>query len=606
MTMWLLPALLLLTAIVLSVPLSSYFAWLMDGKYRAPRALKWFEDLVDTGPQDWKQYVLAMMAFSVALFVFGFVVLCLQPVAPLNPRGLGILEPTTIFHTVISFMTNTNLQHYSGDQSLSNFSQIFFILPNMFLSASIGFCALAAIIRAFRGEATVGNFFVDMWRVAMYIYVPVSIVFGVIFMSQGMPMTYASTEVATTLESGSMGLDDKGQAKPQTIVVGPVAAVIPIKMLGTNGGGFFGMNSAHPFENPTATSNFFTTLAMMIFPFALVLMYGRMLGRIRHSVVIYGVMLTMMIGLIAWVIYFDTLHPNPGLTAHAGATYQIANPSAPNGKIDVVSPQVAALPVDQHLGNLEGKELRFGTSAGAAFAAITTDVTCGAINAEMDSLNPLAGLSPMIGMWVNCVFGGKGVGMINLLLFLIVGVFLAGQMVGRTPEYLGRKVGAREMKLAMLALLVHPILILGPSGLFAATGWGTAAESNPGAHGFSQIVYQYSSASANNGSAFDGLGVTYGLNNNPSPSPEAVPMDIGTGLVMLFSRYLPIIAPIAMAFSLGRKKVAPVTLGTMSDNTFTFGMLLLGTIAVVGALLFLPVAALGPLAEHLGPIPFGG
>jgi K+-transporting ATPase ATPase A chain len=604
--MWLLPALLLIAAIVCSIPLSAYFAWLMDGKYRAPRGLKWFEDLIDTGPQDWKQYVLAMMAFTVALFIFGFVVLCLQPIAPLNPRGLGMLEPTTIFNTVISFMTNTNLQHYSGDQSLSNFSQIFFILPNMFLSASIGFCALAAIIRAFRGEATVGNFFVDMWRVAMYIYVPVALVFGVIFMQQGMPMTYASTEVATTLESGSMGLDDKGQAKPQTIVVGPVAAVIPIKMLGTNGGGFYGMNSAHPLENPTATSNFFTTLAMMLFPFALVLMYGRMLGRIRHSVVIYGVMLTMMIGLIAWVIYFDTLHPNPGLTAHAGATYQIANPSAPNGKIDVVSPQVAALPVDQHLGNLEGKELRFGTSAGAAFAAITTDVTCGAINAEMDSLNPLAGLSPMVGMWVNCVFGGKGVGMINLLLFLIVGVFLAGQMVGRTPEYLGRKVGAREMKLAMIALLVHPILILGPSGLFAATAWGTTAESNPGAHGFSQIVYQYSSASANNGSAFDGLGVTYGLNNNPNPSPEAVPLDIGTGLVMLFSRYLPIIAPIAMAFSLGRKKVAPVTLGTMSDNTFTFGMLLLGTIAVVGALLFLPVAALGPLAEHLGPIPFGG
>jgi potassium-transporting ATPase potassium-binding subunit len=604
--MWLLPALLLIAAIVLSIPLSAYFAWLMDGKYHAPRFLRWFEELIDTGPQDWKQYVLAMLVFTVGLFVFGFVVLFLQPIAPLNPRGLGMLEPTTIFNTVISFMTNTNLQHYSGDQSFSNFSQTFFILPNMFLSASIGFCALAAIIRAFRGEATVGNFFVDMWRVAMYIYVPVALVFGVIFMQQGMPMTYASTEVATTLEPGSMGLDDKGQAKPQTIVVGPVAAVIPIKMLGTNGGGFYGMNSAHPLENPTATSNFFTTLAMMIFPFSLVLMYGRMLGRIRHSVVIYGVMLTMMAGLIVWVMVFDTMQPNPGLTAHAGATYQIANPSAPNGKIDVVSPPVAALPVDQHLGNLEGKELRFGTSAGAAFAAITTDVTCGAINAEMDSLNPLAGLSPMIGMWVNCVFGGKGVGMINLLLFLIVGVFLAGQMVGRTPEYLGRKVGAREMKLAMIALLVHPILILGPAGLFAATSWGTTAEANPGAHGFSEIVYQYSSASANNGSAMDGLGVTYGLNNNSNPSPEAVPWDIGTGLVMLFSRYLPIIAPIAMAFSLGRKKMAPVTLGTMSDNTFTFGMLLLGTIAVVGALLFLPVAALGPFAEHLGPIPFGG
>jgi K+-transporting ATPase ATPase A chain len=604
--MWLLPALLLIAAIALSVPLSAYFAWLMDGKYHAPRFLRWFEGLVDTGPQDWKQYVLAMLAFTVGLFVFGLVVLCLQPIAPLNPRGLGMLEPTTIFNTVISFMTNTNLQHYAGETALSNFSQTFFILPNMFLSASIGFCALAAIIRAFRGEATVGNFFVDMWRVAMYIYVPVALVFGVIFMQQGMPMTFASTEVATTLEPGSMGLDDKGQAKPQTIVVGPVAAVIPIKMLGTNGGGFYGMNSAHPLENPTATSNFFTTLAMMIFPFSLVLMYGRMLGRIRHSVVIYGVMLAMMIGLIVWVMVFDTMQPNPGLTAHAGATYQIANSSAPNGKIDVVSPPIAALPVDQHLGNLEGKELRFGTSAGAAFAAITTDVTCGAINAEMDSLNPLSGLSPMIGMWLNCVFGGKGVGMINLILFLIVGVFLAGQMVGRTPEYLGRKVGAREMKLAMIALLVHPILILGPVGLFAATSWGTAAEANPGAHGFSEIVYQYSSSSANNGSAMDGLGVTYGLNSNANPSPEAVPWDIGTGLVMLFSRYLPIIAPIAMAFSLGRKKVAPVTLGTMSDNTFTFGMLLLGTIAVVGALLFLPVAALGPLAEHLGPIPFGG
>jgi len=604
--MWLLPALLIVTAVALSIPLSAYFAWLMDGKYRAPAFLKRLEGLLDTGPQDWKQYTLALVVFNVALFVFGFVVLSLQPIAPLNPLGRGILAPSTIFNTVISFMTNTNLQHYSGDQHLSNFSQIFFILPNMFLSASVGFCALSAIIRAFRGEATVGNFFVDMWRVAIYIYLPVSLIFGALFIQQGMPMTYNSAEVATTLEPASMGVDDKGQAKPQTIIVGPVAAVIPIKMLGTNGGGFYGMNAAHPLENPTATSNFLTTLAMMLFPFALVLMYGRMLGRIRHSVVIYAVMLTMMIGLIVWVIVFDTLQPNVGLTAHAGSTYTITSPSAPSGKMDVTSPAVAALPVDQHLGNLEGKELRFGTSGGATFAAITTDVTCGAINAEMDSLNPLAGLSPLVGMWVNCVFGGKGVGMINLLLFLIVGVFLAGQMVGRTPEYLGRKVGAREMKLAMIALLVHPILILGPSGLFAALSWGTTAEANPGAHGFTEIVYQYSSASANNGSAFDGLGVTYGLNDNTSPSPEAVPWDIGTGMVMLFSRYLPIIAPIAMAFYLGRKKVAPVTLGTMSDDTATFGFLLLGTIAVVGALLFLPVAALGPIAEHLGPIPFGG
>jgi potassium-transporting ATPase potassium-binding subunit len=605
--MWTLPLLLLAVTILLSIPLSSYFAWIMDGRYTAPRPLAWFEDRLNSGPQDWKQYVVAMLAFTAVLFIYGYIVLCLQPIAPLNPLGRGILAPSTIFNTVISFMTNTNLQHYSGDQHLSNFSQIFFILPNMFLSASIGFCALSAIIRAFRGEAVVGNFFVDMWRVVVYIYLPASLIIGVIFMHEGMPMTYASEQTVTTLEPASMGTDASGAAKPQNIIVGPVAAVIPIKMLGTNGGGFYGMNSAAPLENPTAVSNFVTTFAMMIFPFTLVLMYGRMLGRIRHSVVIYGVMLAMMVGLIAWTMAWDTFKPNPAFTGTALArNYEISSATDPGGKRTITLPAVASLPVDQHLGNLEGKELRFGTSAGAVFAAITTDVTCGAVNAEHDSLNPIASLAPFAGMWVNCVFGGKGVGMINLLLFLIIGVFLAGQMVGRSPEYLGRKVGGREMKLAVIALLVHPLLILGPSGLFAATDWGVKAESNPGAHGFSQIVYQYSSASANNGSAFDGLGVTYGFNNNPSPPPEAVPLDIGTGLVMLFSRYLPIIAPIAMAFYLGRKKVAPASLGTMSDDNMTFGFLLLGTIAIIGALLFLPVAALGPLAEHLGPIPFGG
>jgi potassium-transporting ATPase potassium-binding subunit len=605
--MWTLPILLLAVTILLSIPLSRYFACVMDGRYKAPPFLAWFEKKLDSGQQNWKQYVVAMVVFTIALFTYGYVVLCLQPVAPLNPLGRGLLGPSVIFNTVISFMTNTNLQHYSGDQNLSNFSQIFFILPNMFLSASVGFCALTAIIRSFRGEGTVGNFFLDMWRVVAYIYLPASLIAGVLFIWQGMPMTFASEHTVATLESGAMGTDAHGAALPQNIIIGPVAAVIPIKMLGTNGGGFYGMNSAHPLENPTAISNFETTFLMMIFPFTLVLMYGRMLKRIRHSVVIYSVMLAMMIGLIWWTIDWDTLRPNPAFTgASVERNYQIADAHAPGGKLTVTLPKVASLPVDQRLGNLEGKELRFGTSAGAVFAAVTTDVTCGAVNAEHDSLNPVASISPFTGMWLNCVFGGKGVGMINLLLFLIIGVFLAGQMVGRSPEYLGRKVGAREVKLAMIALLVHPLLILGPSGLFAATNWGIKAESNPGAHGLSQIVYQFSSASANNGSAFDGLGVSYGFNNNTSPAPEAVPLDISTGLVMLFSRYLPIIAPIAMAFYLGRKKVAPVSLGTMRDDTVTFGFLLLGTILVLGALLFLPVAALGPLAEQFGPIPFGG
>ena len=269
-------------------------------------------------------------------------------------------------------------------------------------------------------------------------------------------------------------------------------------------------------------------------------------------------------------------------------------------------PAVAGLPVDQHLGNLEGKEMRFGTSAGAVYAAITTDVTAGAVNAEMDSLNPAAGISPYVGMWLNCIFGGKGVGMINMLMFIIIGIYIAGMMVGRTPEYLGKKIGAREVKLAVIALLIHPLMILAPSGLYAALDWGTKAASNPAAHGLSQIVYQFSSASANNGSAFDGLGVTYGFYNNPSPAPEAVAWDIGAAIVIAISRFLPIIAMVAMAAFLGKKKTSPVGLGTLRDDTSTFSFLLLGTILIVGALLFLPVAALGPLAEHFGPIPFGG
>ena len=605
--MWLLPVSIIVFTIIIAVPLSRYMAKIMDGKYTVPRPLAWFEKKLDSGPQNWKQYTVALLVFNAVLFVYGYIVLSAQPWMPLNPRGLGMLAPTTIFHTVLSFITNTNMQHYSGDVAFSIFSQIFFCIVNFFLSAAVGLCALAAIIRALRGDSHVGNYFLDMWRVVVYMFLPAAFVISMVFLVQGMPMTYQNSYQVNTLEPAAMGTDSSNQPKQQTIVIGPLAAFVPMKMMGTNGGGFFGMNSAHPFENPSAGTNFFTTFCMMLFPFALVLMYGRMLNRLGHSIVIFSVMLLLFVGTVIWAIYFDTMQPNPGLTAHPQSrTYTVASASAPGGKRQIVLPAVAGLPVDQHLGNLEGKELRFGTSAGATFAAVTVDVTCGAINSEHDSLNPLAGLSPFVGMWLNCIYGGKGVGMINALLYLIIGIFLAGQMVGRTPEYLGKKIGAREMKLAMIALLVHPILILGPSGLFAATSWGMKATSNPGAHGLSQIVYQFSSSSANNGSAFDGLGVSYGLNNNPSPAAEAVPWDIAGGLVILFGRYLPIVAPIAMAAFLGMKKSTPFGLGTLRDDTATFGCLLLGTIVIVGALLFLPVAALGPLADHLGPIPFGG
>jgi len=605
--MWFLPAALIIFTLIVAIPLSKYIAWIMEGKYHPWAVFGWVEKRLDTGPMNWKQYAAALLIFNTVLFVWGFIVLSVQALMPLNDLHRGMLFPTTIFNSVVSFVTNTNLQHYSGDQHFSNFSQIFFCVANYFLSASVGFCSLAAIIRLFRKDPSAGNYFVDMWRVVIYIFLPVAFVLSIVFLQQGTPMTFKGDYQVSTLEPGAMGTGDDGQPKQQTIVTGPIAATVPMEQLGTNGGGFFGMNFAHPYQSPTAVTNFVACFAMMVFPFSLVLMYGRMLRRIRHSIVIFSVMLLLFIGTIVWSIYFDALKPNPGLTAHpAGQTYTIPGATAQGGKQEVTIPAVAGLPVDQHLGNLEGKELRFGTSASATWAAVTTDVTCGAINSEQDSLNPIAGVSPMVGMWLNCIFGGKGVGMINLLLFLIIGVFIAGQMVGRTPEYLGMKIGGREMKLAMIALLVHPIMILFPTGYFAASDWGTKAESNPGAHGYSQILYQFSSASANNGSAFDGLGTTGGTISNPSPSPEFPPWDIATGLVMMFSRYLPIIAPMAMAASLGSKKRSPFGLGTLRDDTATFGFLLLGTIVIIGALLFFPAAALGPLAEHFGPIPFGG
>jgi K+-transporting ATPase ATPase A chain len=592
---WLLPVALLATTTILAFPLSRYLAYILDGKYQPIRVFSWFEKRLDSGHQNWKQYVGSLLIFNTALFVFGFLVLSLQEWMPLNPLHRPMIAPTAIFNSVISFMTNTNLQHYSGDQHLSNFSQIFFAISNMFISAAIGLCALVAIIRALRSDSHLGNFFLDMWRVLIYMFIPAALIISVIFISQGSPMTLQSVYKITGLESNQ-----------QSIITGPVAALESIKMLGTNGGGFFGMNSAHPFENPTALSNFVNTFSMMIFPFALVFMFGRMLKKMRHSYVIFGVMIFIMAGTFVWAIAYDTYKPNPAFTNHSvSQSYEIPSATAPGGKRTVTFPTVGGLPLDQHLGNLEGKEMRFGTSAGATYAATTTDVTCGAVNSEHDSLNPLASLSPMVGMWLNCVFGGKGVGMINMLLYIIIGIFIAGMMVGRTPEYLGKKIGAREVKLVVIALLIHPLMILLPTGIFAATDWGLKAVSNPGPHGFSQMFYQFSSASANNGSAFDGLGVTYGAYNNPNPAPEAAAWDIASGIVMLISRFLPIVAPVAMAAYLGSKKTSPFSLGTLRTDTFTFGFLLLGTILIIGALLFLPIAVLGPIAEHFGPIPFG-
>jgi K+-transporting ATPase ATPase A chain len=601
MSVWLLPGLVLGVSVALSLPVGLYLAWVMDGRYRAPAWLRRLEQRLDTGAQSWKQYAVALLLFNAVMFVFSYLVLALQPRLPLNPDGKGMLAPTTIFNTAASFLTNTNLQHYAGEVHLSYFSQIAFVCWNMFVSAAVGFCAVTAVTRGLRGDRHMGNFYLDMWRGVAYVFLPAALLTGVLLLAAGVPMTFEKAAEAAAVEAAAMGADGGGP-KPQVIARGPVAAVLPIKHLGTNGGGFFGANSSHPFENPGAWANVLECVSILIFPFSLVVMFGRLLGRMRQAAVVYGVMLLLLVGMIGWAVHFDTQRPNPALLARAARTLD---------RDGIDAPALPALPVDQSgLGNLEGKELRFGPSAGATFAAVTTAVTCGSVNCMHDSLNPLAGLTPFTGMWLNCVFGGKGVGLINLLVYLIVGVFLSGLMVGRTPEYLGKKVEAREMKLAMLALLIHPIMILGPTGLFAALDWGTKATTNPGAHGFSQTLYEFSSASANNGSGFEGLADTWGFNkpgDNPNPpAPTSVPWDVATGLVMLLSRFVPIIAPLALAASLAAKKTTPFTVGTLRTDTVTFGFVILGTILLVGALLFLPAAVLGPVAEHYAPVPFGG
>jgi K+-transporting ATPase ATPase A chain len=604
--MWLLPALIVGTSVLLSVPVGLYLAWVFDGRYRPPGWLAWAERRLDTDPQGWKQYAASLLLFNTLMFVVGFAVLALQPWLPFNPDAKGMLAPTTVFNTVISFQSNTSLQHYAGEQHLSYCSQLLAVGWNMIVSGATGLCVLAAVIRGLRGDPHVGNYYLDMWRGVGYVLLPLSLLLGTLVIAAGVPMTFDGVERCVRPEPAPSGAES-AQGVAQTIARGPVAALVPVKHLCSVGGGFFGANSAHPFENATAWTNFLSAVAILLLPYAAVIMFGRMLNNMRHAAVLYGVMLALLAAQTGWAVYWDTLRPNPGVAGRAGQTYDVA---LPGGKRTVSVPEVAGLPVDQGLGNLEGKELRFGTSAGPTFAAVTTAVACGSVDCMHDSLNPLAGLAPFTGMWLNCVFGGKGAGLVNLLLYLVMAVFLTGLMVGRTPEYLGRKIEAREMKYAMLALLAHPLLILGPTGLFAALDWGTKATSNPGAHGFSEILYEFSSSAANNGSGFEGLADTWGFNdpraNNSPPAPYSMQWDIATGLVMLLGRFIPLLAALAFAGSLAVKKPTPFTVGSLRTDTFTFGLVLLGTVLLLGALLFLPAAVLGPVAEHLGPIPFGG
>jgi K+-transporting ATPase ATPase A chain len=575
MTAWIFPVAALALSAALAVPAGLFVARVMD---RPPTR---FERLFDTGPQNWKQYALSMLAFNVVMIVAAFALLALQHRLPFNPGRKGELAPSTIFHTVISFVANNSQQHYAGEVHLSYFSQIVVIVANMFLGGGVSLCALVAVVRGFRGDEHVGNFYVDLWRGVVYVLVPASLVVGLLMIAAGVPMTF------------------RGEA-PGEIARGPVAALVPVKNLASVGGGFFGANSAHPYENPNAFTNLVSVVSILLFPCAVVVTYGRMLGKMRHAAILFAVMFVILSAMTAWAVTFDDSTPNPALSSREASAEGEA----------LKSPALPALPVDQDgVGNLEGKELRFGHGGSGTYVSATTAVGCGSVNCMHDSLNPLALLVPLAGQWLNCVFGGKGVGLINLLLIVIVTVFLTGLMVGRTPEYLNKKVEAREMKLAMLALLIHPLLILVPAALFAAAGWAKQSASNPGAHGLTQTVYEFSSAASGNGSGMEGLADTHGFvdaqKNVSEPAPCAWQWDVACGVVMLLCRFVPLIAALALAGSLSAKRATTPTVGTLRTDTVTFGVVLLCMVVVLGALAFLPAAALGPVAEHFGPIPFG-
>lgn len=547
-------ALLLATLIIggtalLSLPLGRYMARAMDPQGFA-RPTRWFEHIggaAARGDQGWQGYLFALLGFNAAMFLVVFAILAGQQWLPFNPDAKGALDPAMIFNTAASFVTNTNLQHYSGEVSLSYFSQLGGLMWLQFVSAASGIAALVALARGLAGRPF-GNFFVDVQRSAFLVLLPLAIIVALLLVAGGVPMTFAGAANATTLEGAV-----------QTIARGPVAAFVAIKQLGTNGGGFFGPNSTHPLENPGFWTNALSMAAIIIVPMACVWMFGRIIGRPKHARLIFAVMLGFLVLKTSGALWFE---------------------QAPTRAFD-------SLPIAQNAGNLEGKELRFGAAGGPIWAVLTTSTSNGSVGAMHDSLNPLTGLMPMIGMWLNATFGGVGVGMINMFLYILVAVFVAGMMVGRTPEYLGHRVEGREVKLAIMALAAHAFFILVGTAIFAATSWGAGTVGNAGPHGFSEILYEFSSAAANNGSGFEGLG------------DATVPWNIATGITMLAMRFIPIILPIAIVGSFAAKRRAAESAGTLGVENGTFAVMLVITILIFGALTFFPAAAIGPVAEHV-------
>lgn len=506
--------------------------------------------------QNWKEYTLSVLIFSFTGILVCYFTLRLQDILPFNPQDFQAIAPDLALNTAVSFTTNTNWQSYSGETTLSYFSQMVALSWQNFVSAASGLGIALALARGLTSRqaatnketVTIGNFWVDLLRAIIYLFLPLSLAGALFLVSQGVVQTLGSYQVAANLEGSQ-----------QTIALGPVASQEIIKILGINGGGFFNANSAHPFENPTPLTNFLQMILIFAIPAGLTYMYGRMARDQKEGWVILGAMALLFLTGVTTAYWAEAR----GNTALAG------------------------LPVNQSIGNLEGKEMRFGVAGSSLFAAITTGASCGAVNAMHDSFTPLGGLVPLINIQLGeVIFGGVGAGLYGILVFVLLAVFISGLMVGRTPEYLGKKVGAREIKLAMLYVLIFPLLILGLSAWAAVSPYGMKALNNGGPHGLTEILYAYSSCAGNNGSAFAGLGA-----NTPW-------WNISLSLSMLLGRFWMIIPVMGIAGSMAAKKTVPPNLGTFPTNGLLFMTLLVGVIIILGALTFFPVLSLGPILEE--------
>ena len=524
---------------------------------------------------NWVQYTINLILTNAAMVFVGYLILRIQAYLTFNPNDIANMPADLSFNTIISFMTNTNLQHYSGESGLSYMSQMIVITFMMFVSAASGYAACVAFIRGITGQSKehVGNFYVDLVRITTRILIPFSLIGGLILVWQGVPQNLSQNIVVNTLEGTK-----------QTIATGPVASLEIIKHLGTNGGGFLGANSATPIENPTIISNMVEMYSMMLLPGSCVITFGKMandqrkrrLANLKDKANHYK------------ESFLDKLFGSEGKSIFIAMlilfmiSMLICYWAESSG-----NPRLEALGLSQAMGSYEGKEVRFGISQSALFTTVTTSFTTGTVNNMHDTLTPLGGLIPLLNMMLNVVFGGKGVGFMNMAMYAILGVFICGLMVGRTPEYLAKKIEGREMKLAAIAIIIHPLLILAFSSIAVATTAGLAGITNEGFHGLSQILYEFASSSANNGSGFEGL------------ADNSLFFNFTTGLVMFFGRYLPIIIQMAIAGSMMKKNFVNESKGTLKTNTFAFAIILVFVVYIFAALTFFPALALGPIAEHL-------